>query len=59
MGKRGERLSPSVYFPATFVVATAAAVALPREWRRLLQGSLIGLQFTTVYRNHLAGNPIF
>lgn len=57
MGRHGERVSPSVYFPAAYALSTALVAELPREWRRLVQGTLIGLECAIVYRNHKAGNP--
>jgi len=57
IGRHGERVSPSVYFPAAYALSTALVAELPREWRRLVQGTLIGLECAIVYRNHKAGNP--
>lgn len=59
IGKRGERVPPELYFPATFVASLVAAKLLPPEWRHALQGGLIGMQGATVARNWTAAgrNP--
>jgi len=57
IGRHGERVTPSIYFPAAYALSTALVAELPREWRRLVQGTLIGLECAIVYRNHKAGNP--
>jgi hypothetical protein len=58
MGAGGERLAPEVYFPATAVALTGAAVALPRPWRRVLQVAAVGVQVHTVAGNWSRGYSV-
>ncbi|MFO0583026.1 MAG: hypothetical protein U0229_12200 [Anaeromyxobacter sp.] len=59
IGAHGEHVGPGVYFPAVFAVTTATAWTLPRDWRRVVQGVLLGVEYATVSRNWYAAgrNP--
>lgn len=55
IGQRGQRIPPAVYFPATFLLHTAAMRALPQPWRRVAQGLSIGFEGGVVGRNTALG----
>ena len=59
IGAHGEHIAPGVYFPAVFAVSTATAWTLPRDWRRVVQGVVLGMEYATVCRNWYAAgrNP--
>lgn len=58
MGRSGDRMAPEVYFPVAGVALAGAAVALPRPWRNLLQGTTLMVQAHTIAGNWRAGYTI-
>ncbi len=55
IGRRGGRVPPEVYFPAVLGLHALAARALPRPWRTLTQGALLGMQGAAIHHNLQAG----
>jgi hypothetical protein len=55
IGSRGQNVPPSVYFPATMALHTAAMRALPRPYRNIAQGLSIGFEGGVVGRNAKLG----
>lgn len=52
IGRCGELISPSIYFPIAIVLHAAVAALLPRPWREVFQAFTIGMEASTVYMNH-------
>lgn len=44
MGRRGERVKPEIYFPATLILHVATAWALPRPYRNVFQALSITVE---------------
>ncbi len=52
IGRCGNVIAPSIYFPIAIAVHAAIAYILPRPWREVFQAFTVGMEASTIYSNY-------